>query len=141
MQVVLEHLYVNRELHRVIFESICEKYDLTITEIMILLLLDQKQIDTAKEIAMKFKIAKSHLSTSIRNLEDKGLIYGEYVGNDHRTIHLCLCDHAKEIVEDSTYAYQNFFGILMNDFEEDEKVQVLNYLKRMVENANVFLNK
>ncbi len=141
MQVILEHLYVNRELHHVIFESICEKYDLTITEIMILLLLDHEQIDTAKDIAMRFKIAKSHLSTSIRNLEDKGYIYGEYVGKDHRTIHLHLCENASEVVNESSKTYHNFFNVLVKGFDEDEKVQALNYLQRMIENANAFLNE
>ena len=141
MKSFLEFIYVNKELHHVIFDSICKKYGLTITEVTILLLLHHEQIDTAKDIAMKFKIAKSHLSTSIRHLEEKGYIKGDYIGHDHRTIHLHLCKDANSLVEEISDVYQSFINILLKDFKEDEKEMAMYYLSKMIKNANVFLNE
>ena len=141
MQKLLEYIYVKRELHHAIFEDVCNQYNLTLTEAMILLVLHQGEIDTAKEIACKFKIAKSHLSTSIRHLEDKGYIYKEYVGNDHRTIHIHLCDSSHEVLKEIDVKYQMFLDVLLKDFDDLEKELLMKCLDKMIMNANAFLNE
>lgn len=141
MEGFLENSYVNKELHAVVFEPICHKYQLTHTELLVLLFLKTKEVDTAKEIVNRFKIAKSHVSTSIRDLEEKGYIEGNYIGSDRRTIHLNLCERSGEVLKDVENAQEEFKKVLMKGFNEDEMLQLKDYLSRMTNNANAYLKE
>lgn len=55
--------------------AVCDKYDLTQMEYDILMFLhDNPQYNTAAEIVKIRRSTKSHVSTSLRMLEEKGLI-------------------------------------------------------------------
>ena len=60
MNEVFESLYVNRELHAVLFDSVCKKYGLTLTELHVLFFLKKNQeCNTATDIVDNLKITKS----------------------------------------------------------------------------------
>ena len=70
---------------------ICEKYELTYMEFTVLMFLaNNPQYDTATQIVRYRHLAKSHVSVSIRSLQERGLILGEHKGGNHRTIHLSV---------------------------------------------------
>ena len=95
MDHIFENMYANRELHSVLFE----KYDLTLSEMLVLLFLDKnRNSDTATDMVDKLKLAKSHVSASVRDLEARGYIKGNYGEKDRRTIHLRLCDKSVEVI-------------------------------------------
>lgn len=140
MNSLLENLYVNRELHSVLLNSICAKYKLTRTEMLVLLFLRKNMsYDTATDIVEKLKITKSHVSASVRDLEERGYLKGNYEGQNRRTIHLQLCDDAEEIIKEGESIQDEFTSIICRGFSEEEKGILKNYIQRMTENANEYL--
>ena len=84
-----------------LIDPVCKKYGLTQMEFNILLfLVNNPECDTAAQIIKKRAFTKSHVSMSVRSLEERGLLTGEYYGTDRRTIHLKLTDAAAPIVSD-----------------------------------------
>lgn len=141
MNRFFENLYANKELHSLLFGSVCEKYDLTLTEMLVLLFLNKnKDSDTATDIVEKLKITKSHVSASVRDLEERGYIKGVHVGKDRRSIHLQLCDKSAEIIEAGKKIQNEFISIICRGFSEEELGTLENYVQRMTENANRYLS-
>lgn len=140
MDIMLENMYVNRELYSALFNPVCFKYGLTSAELLVLLFLaGNKEYDTAKDIVNKLKITKSHVSISVRGLEERGYLKGEYEGRNRRTIHLQLCDTANDIIDDARKVQKQFQSILVSGFSEEELKNFKNYLMRATENVNVYL--
>ncbi len=141
MNRIFENLYANRELHSVLFGSICEEYHLTLTELLVLLFLDKNEkSDTATDLVEKLKITKSHMSASVRDLEERGYLQGAYEGSNRRTIHLRLCEKSKEVIAAGQRAQKDFLSILCNGFSEDELRVLQTYTQRMTENVNRYLD-
>lgn len=141
MDKAFEVMCVNRELHSVLFAPICSKYNLTHTEMVVLLFLKEHAGgDTAADIVDCLKYAKSHISTSVRDLMERGLLKGSYEGRNHRSIHLQLCESAERIVAEAQKVQKQFLAIVYTDFSREEKKTLEKLLIRMVENANVYLN-
>lgn len=67
---------------------------------ILLFLANNPECDTAARIIKKRAFTKSHVSMSVRSLEERGLLTGEYYGTDRRTIHLKLTDAAAPMVSD-----------------------------------------
>lgn len=132
MNVILQNLYISRELNASLFHPVCLKYNLTLAEIVVLLFLaDNSQGDTAKDIVEKLKIAKSHVSYSVKNLEDRGLLTGSYEQGNHRTIHLQLCDSAIDIIDDARKIQKQFMSALGEEFSKEELDEFKAYLQRV----------
>lgn len=141
MNTMFENLYACKELHSILFYSICEKYNLTIAEILVLLYLaGAKGNDTAKDIVDKLKLTKSHVSLSVRSLKKRGYLTGSYEDGNHRTVHLSLCDMARGPVADARKVEAQFVSIIEKGFSRDETVAFAHYLSRATENMNAFLN-
>ena len=120
MNGIFEHLYIYKELNEVLFEPVCAKYGISLTELAVLLFLDGNlQQDTATDIVEKMKIAKSSVSASVRNLEEKGLIEGYFEGSNRRTIHLRVCEDAKKIVKEGRQAQKKFLSVIFQGFSEE----------------------
>lgn len=140
MDKMFENLYVSRELHSVLFHPVCMKYDLTPAELIVLLFLaNNREYDTAKDMVHKLKIAKSHVSVSVRRLEERGYLKGCYAGQNHRTIHLQLCDAAESVVTDARCAQQQFLSVSAQGFSEKELDDFRKYLQRVTDNVNQYL--
>ena len=142
MDGIINNIYVNRELYSALFEPICAKYNLTMTEILVLLFLAKNTgFDTARDIVNNLKIAKSHVSVSLRDLEERGYVEGCYKGENHRTIHLKLCNNSMKIIEDGENVQKEFIDVLLNGFSVDEKSSFKSYIKRINDNANSYLHE
>ena len=136
MDHLLEHIFMSRELYQSILKPVCDKYDLTGTELIILLFLDENPpYDTATDIVEKRRLTKSSISMAVRNLEEKGFVVGEYVGRNRRSIHLKLQKSARPVICDGRAAQEDFFGILADGFSEEEKERLKTYFSRV--NANI----
>ncbi len=141
MDVIIDNLYVSRELYSVLFDPICAKYQLTKTEMLVLLFLAKNQCyNTATDIVEKFKLTKSHVSASIRDLSERGYLRGSYEGNNHRTIHLQLCEAAGEIIRAGRQMQEEFLEIICKGFTEEEKKTLQSQIARINDNANGYLN-
>ena len=87
------------EVYKNMISPVYEKYKLTYMEFTVLMFLaNNPQYNTATQIVRYRHLAKSHVSISIRSLQERGLILGEHKVGNHRTIHLSVSDKAREIV-------------------------------------------
>lgn len=140
MDSIFENMYVNKELFAAMFDPLCEQYDLTVAEILVLMYLGKNEVhNTATDIVHKLKIAKSYVSTSVRELERRGYIACYQTEQNRRSIHLQLCPQAAEIVAAGEQAQTKFLRVLMQGFSAQEYVLVVDLLRRMTENANAYL--
>lgn len=123
-------------------ESVCTKHDLTRMELDILLFLaNNPQFDTASDIIEKKRLTKSHVSTSIRSLEQRGFLSKSYAPSNHKTLHLTLCNTANEAIADGQAAQQTFLGILFQGFSAEEYSQMQQFYSRMSSNIYTHLGK
>ena len=142
MDKLFKSLYVNRELHAILFEPVCKKFGVTLTEIHVLLFLaEHGQNNTAKDIVGNLKIAKSYVSGAVRTLEERGYIEGAHEGNDRRSVHLHLCESAIEIIEESKNVQNHFLKVLTQGFSEKELADLKKSVDRMIENTECYLKE
>lgn len=80
--------------------EVCDQYGLTQMEYDILMFLhNNPRHDTAAEIVRIRKSTKSHVSTSLKNLENKGLVERIQSKDNKKHIETILLDKAESIVE------------------------------------------
>ena len=143
MDPAFEAMCVNRELHSVLFAPICSKYHLTHTEMVVLLFLNEhnenQEGNTAADIVECLKFAKSHVSTSVRDLMERGLLQGNYEGRNHRSIHLQLCESAKIIVKEGQKVQKEFSDIIYSGFTSKERESIEDFYRKMLSNANQYI--
>ena len=117
----------SRDFYTGLIDPVCKKYGLTQMEFNILLFLaNNPEFDTAAQITKKRAFTKSHVSMSVRSLEERGLLTGEYHGTDRRTIHLKLTDAAAPMVSDE---------IICRGFSPEEHRMLFELMNRI--NSNI----
>ena len=86
--------------YELLSSRICDQYGLTQMEYDILMFLhNNPQFNTAAEIVKVRKSTKSHVSTSLKSLENNGLIRRIQSENNKKHIEIVLLDKAEIIVE------------------------------------------
>ena len=74
----VENLYIK------LVSPLCEKHGLTYTEFTVLMFLaNNPQYDTATQIVKYRHVAKSHVSVSIRSLQERGLLFVTHKCGNH----------------------------------------------------------
>ena len=135
MENVFSHYAANENLYTATVSPVCEKYGLTYMEFTVLMFLaNNPQFDTASDIVKYRHLTKSHVSMSIRSLEDKGLLKGEYHKPNRRTIHLTVLNAADAIVAAGREAQQEFGKILFSSFSDSEYKQFISFMYRIDKN-------
>lgn len=123
---LIKHLYDRH------MENVVETYDIKRIELDILLFLaNNPGYDTASDIIHRRGLAKSHVSTSIKHLIEKELIYTDKKESDKKKIHLHLCPCANQIIEDGREAQKQFYYVLMKDFTKEEVATLKKLFKKM----------
>ncbi|MBQ7871127.1 MAG: MarR family transcriptional regulator [Oscillospiraceae bacterium] len=141
MDGIFESMYLSKELITAVFDPICERYGLTLTELLVLLHLKRDEThNTATDIVHRLKLAKSYVSTSVRRLEQRGYVRGYYTEQNRRSIRLQLCDTAREIVEAGERAQAELLEVVLRGFTPEEVAALGTYLHRITENTNSFLH-
>ena len=136
MENIFRHYAANESLYTATVVPVCEKYGLTYMEFTVLMFLaNNPAFDTASDIVKYRHLTKSHVSMSIRGLQEKGLVSGAYHQPNRRTIHLTVREAAAPIVSEGRAAQQKFGAILFEGFSEAEYQQFIAYLKRI--DANI----
>ena len=106
------------------------------TELDVLLFLaNNPECDTAAQIIRKRAFTKSHVSMSVRSLEERGLLTGEYYGTDRRTIHLKLTDAAASMVSDGKNVQKRAAEIICRGFSPEEHRMLFEFMNRI--NSNI----
>ena len=102
-------------------EPVCQKWDLTRSELDVLLFLyNNPQYDRAADIVSHRGMAKSHVSLSVTGLENRGLLQRQFSRKDRRTAHLILTDSAKEIAAEGRESQTRFFEGLYGGISQEE---------------------
>ena len=96
---ILETVFLSKEFHQTLLSPICEKYNITYSEMVVLLYVSSHPTNnTATDVVNNRRLTKSAVSMAVHSLKDKGLIQGDFEGGNHRTVHLKLCEKANEII-------------------------------------------
>ena len=102
-------------------DPICREWELTRNELdVILFLFNNPGFDRATDIVSRRGIAKSHVSLSVTNLENRKLLTRRFDPNDRRTAHLELTEQAVAIAQAGRDAQSRFFSGLYQGITEEE---------------------
>ena len=116
--------------------SVCDQYELTQMEYDILMFLyNNPQYNTAADIVKVRKSTKSHVSTSLRFLEEKGLVEKKQSEGNKKHIEIILLDSAQEIVQAGLNVQKEFVQNMFQGFTEEEMVMCKSVFGRICNNA------
>lgn len=132
----LEFIASETELYDFKMKPIADSYGLTAMELSILLFLaNNPEHDTATEIVEMRHLTKSHVSTSVRSLEENGYLKKEHRNGDNRTTHLVLLPPSQEIINAGRKAQADFMSVLTDGFSADEICRLEEFVSRINENV------
>ena len=117
-------------------KPICEKYGLTRMEFDILMFLSNNpEYNTASDIVRIRLLTKSHVSTSLKELETCGLVKTAFLNNNRKTMHISIEEKAAPIIIDGKLAQQEFGQKLLQGFSLEEIEMYTTLIQRTCENA------
>lgn len=139
MYSVFEHFLMGENAYTQTMMPVCEKHELTYTELTVLLFLaNNPALDTASDIVKCRNIAKSHVSISVRSLEERGFLTKEFQNGNRRSFHLRLTELASPIIMDGKEAQERFREILFQGVSESERNTVIAVLQKMDRNVEAY---
>ena len=116
-------------------EPVCRQWSLTRNELDVLLFLaNNPGLDRAADIVTNRGMTKSHVSLSVTNLENHGLLRRREDSRDRRTVHLELTDAAWEIAQAGREAQKAYFGCLFRGVSREEMDAWETILEKVCEN-------
>lgn len=126
--------------YEMLTRKVCEKYQLTQMEYDILIFLhNNPQHNTAAEIVKIRKSTKSHVSSSLKNLESRGLVERSQSADNKKHIEIVLLEKAVPIIEDGITVQKEFAKTLLQGLTDEEKRICVEVFNKVCENANEYL--
>ena len=126
--------------YELLAKSVCEKYQLTQMEYDILMFLhNNPPHNTAADIVRIRKSTKSHVSTSLKNLESKGLIKRIQSADNKKHIEIVLLNDAAPIIEDGIKTQKEFAKNVLNGLTEEERSICKTVFTKICNNADEYL--
>ena len=136
-----EHRGITRY-YEILKSSVCEKYQLRQMEYDILMFLyNNPQHNTAADIVRYRKSTKSHVSTSLKALENKGLIERIQSARNKKHIEIVILNKAESIIEDGMKAQKEFAKNALDGLTEEEKYMCMAVFNKICANADAYLKK
>ncbi len=133
---ILDFIASFSELYEKRMAPVSTSFDLTAMELSILLFLaNNPDYDTARDIVKKRHLTKSHVSVSLRDLEERGYIRKDHRNGDNRTAHLVLLSASDDIVRKGQKAQSKFLSDVTSGFSAAEKKHFQSFIDRMNENV------
>ena len=122
--------------------EVCDRYELTQMEYDILMFLyNNPQHNTAAEIVKVRKSTKSHVSTSLKKLENKGLVERIQSKDNKKHIEIVMLDKAELIVEAGINAQKQFAQNVLSGLTEEQKLMCINVFDKICNNAEEHLRE
>ena len=135
-----EQYFPMKALYSACMEPVCKKHHLTRTELDILLfLINNPDYDTAADIFEIRHLAKSHVSTSIKALEQAGFLEKHYHSDNKKTVHLSVCKLASSLIDDGHKAQEHFFRIITDGLTIEEIELMQKCFSRIHDNIKYYL--
>lgn len=126
--------------YEMLTRKVCEKYQLTQMEYDILIFLhNNPQHNTAAEIVKIRKSTKSHVSSSLKNLENRGLVERIQSVDNKKHIEIVLLEKAVPIIEDGIKVQKEFAKTLLQGLSEEEKRICVEVFNKICKNADKYL--
>ena len=128
--------------YELLSSRICDQYGLTQMEYDILMFLhNNPQHNTAAEIVKIRKSTKSHVSTSLKKLENKGFIERIQSEDNKKHIVIVLLDKAELIVEAGINVQKQFAQNVLSGLTEEETHMCIKVFNKICNNAEEYLRK
>ena len=116
--------------------EVCDRYGLTQMEYDILMFLhNNPQYNTAAEIVKIRKSTKSHVSTSLKNLESKGLVERIQSKDNKKRIEIALLDQAEIIIEAGLNTQKEFAHNVLRGLTKEETRLCIRVFDKICNNA------
>lgn len=126
--------------YEMLTRKVCEKYQLTQMEYDILIFLhNNPQHNTAAEIVKIRKSTKSHVSSSLKSLENRGLVERIQSADNKKHIEIVLLEKAVPIIEDGIKVQKEFAKTLLQGLSEEEKRICVEVFNKICKNADEYL--
>lgn len=126
--------------YEMLTRKVCEKYQLTQMEYDILIFLhNNPQHNTAAEIVKIRKSTKSHVSSSLKILENRGLVERIQSADNKKHIEIVLLEKAVPIIEDGIKVQKEFAKTLLQGLSEEEKRICVEVFNKICKNADEYL--
>ena len=122
--------------------EVCDRYELTQMEYDILMFLhNNPQHNTAADIVKVRKSTKSHVSTSLKKLENKGLVERIQSEDNKKHIEIVILNKAESIIKDGMKAQKEFAKNALDGLTEEEKYMCMVVFNKICANADAYLKK
>ena len=122
--------------------EVCDRYELTQMEYDILMFLhNNPQLNTAAEIVKIRKSTKSHVSTSLKTLENKGLVEKIQSKDNKKHIEIILLDKAELIIEAGHNAQKQFAKNVLSGLTKEERHMCIKVFDKICNNAEEHLRE
>lgn len=119
-------------LDRLITET-AEKWQLSSSEVLLLLYLDQMpHLNTARDAAHYCGMSKASISGNVLKLATRGLLTVDVDLRDRRFQHLDLTEQAKPVLRDIRALIQSFDTRMVSALSDAEKEQFLAMLDKII---------
>lgn len=120
--------------------EVCDRYELTQMEYDILMFLhNNPQLNTAAEIVKIRKSTKSHVSTSLKKLENRGFVKRIQSEDNKKHIEIVLLDRAALIVEAGLNAQKQFAQDVLSGLTKEERHMCIKVFDKICNNAEEHL--
>ena len=137
MNAVFEYFYAGKKLYEQMVMPVCKVHGLTYMEFTVLMFLwNNPHYDTAAQITKIRQLSKSHVSLSLKGLQERGLVVGHYFPGNQKTLHLRLTEKAASVVSDGKAAQEAFGARLIRGFTPEELDQLQSLIGRIHKNMN-----
>lgn len=116
--------------------GVCEKYQLRQLEYDILMFIyNNPEYNTAADIVRIRKSTKSHVSISLKVLENRGFIERRVDKDNKKHVTIHLLQLANEVIEDGKWAQKEFAQDMFEGLSEEEIKVFMNVFQKVYENA------
>lgn len=123
-------------LYESLTKSVLDKYNLTQMEYDTLMFLHYKpEQNTLAEIVRARKSTKSHVSTSLKHLEQKGFIEKKPRKENKKYVEIFLSRRANDIVVDGVNCQKKFMKSLFRNLSDDEMNVFTEIFSKICKNA------
>lgn len=106
---------------------------------ILMFLHNNPQHNTAAEIVKVRKSTKSHVSSSLKNLESRGLIERIQSADNKKHIEIVLLNKADRIIEDGIKAQKEFAKIALDGLTVEEKRICKDVFYKICENSDKYM--
>lgn len=116
--------------------SVASRYGLKSMEYHVLgILVNYPEMDSAAEIVRAIQTTKSHVSITVKELVEKGLLTRQSMQDNHKTVHLKATEQGKALIEDSARYFEEYMCTVLDGFTQEERMLFQSFCDRFTENS------